>query len=325
MRNSVKALALSFILLFITYSVSAATCAELCDEELDYIYFESACLATLMKSTYCKDIGGTIVCFFQPKNPSTDPDDCERTNCWCWKGEPCEESVEKCEFHCLGLGCAISKTVQCTCTCNTPGGVVEITEYSYNIDECLAKCGGVCGGYANCGMLFEDCPACCADYCENGGHDFHGSELAPKRCKQVCEGKCGFNLGIMGLYEALLYASITFAALIFTVCAIRFITAEYVDSKEKSKRCMIYVIMGLIIIGAASELVKIIWNPPVSQCIEEGGKCMPNPCSEYIDCTSLPYDCGEGYYCCEGECTTEIEICGVYLEPITEGVTVEEV
>ena len=198
------------------------------------------------------------------------------------------------------------KVVHCTCTCKTKEGSVEIEEVSLGEENCLAKCGGVCGGLASCGLADEDCDECCNTFCESTDNSFSGNNDAVARCKQVCKGKCRFNISITDIYKAIMLASIILGALIFAVCGIRFILADDVETKEKSKRCLIYVIAGLIIIGAAVMLVDLIWEPGLisdrPDCVEAGGKCMEKPCSSYDDCTTVSGTCESGY-CCTGECT----------------------
>ncbi len=284
-----------------------------CDKECrDKGYNGGSCDFHCPEGGFCER--GTTDCYYGwvQRNDLDDKAGCDgNRHCCCYRRIKCGDSYEKCQKNCKKYGCKSvrNKLVNCSCVCAIPQSderlVIDVRGYGF--DDCMGVCGGICGSYSVCGNNLKDyCIECCENYCKSEEHDFKNSGAALENCKKACEGKCEYTKGITNIYNGIKIITIIIAALIFAICGIKFITAETTESKARAKRCLVYVVMGLIIVGIALELVNLLYKPitqpttPKQKCEEIGGVCLSVPCEEK-GCSDLNGICEdeEKPHCCK--------------------------
>ncbi|MEA1924435.1 MAG: hypothetical protein U9M95_01045, partial [Candidatus Altiarchaeota archaeon] len=154
---------------------------------------------------------------------------------------------------------------ECVCDCN--GLVLNLISQE---GFCELTCARACGTHTNCR---SDCENCCNDWCSGKGDE----------CVKACLERCQMTSGVDELVEAIKSAVIIIAAIIFALCSIQYLIAGNPESRDWAKKCITYVIIGLIILGLALLIVELFGG-----MVEPGGKCVRT-----ISCDDLCK--GEGY------------------------------
>jgi len=158
--------------------------------------------------------------------------------------------------------------VGCSCECpRAPtdefAGFTSKTIYTSGTNEtnCQAACGGICGGTSQCGLnpLGGDCDSCCNTYC---------SGVTPPEAKTTCVDNCrevcGLKSFMIEIASVLSYIAIVVAAVLFAVCGIRLLTADDPETRNSAKKCILYIIVGLIVIGLAASIVTLFTEIEIS-------------------------------------------------------------
>ena len=123
-----------------------------------------------------------------------------------------------------------------------------------NETTCQDSCGGICGGTSHCGLNLggDDCETCCNDYCSEVTPD-----EAKEPCKENCQNICEVKSTIIGIASMLSYIAVTIVAVIFAICGIRFLTSDDPESREASKKCILYLIIALVLISVSALIVAL--------------------------------------------------------------------
>ncbi len=143
--------------------------------------------------------------------------------------------------------------VKCICKCN--GKIIHAIGYSDS--QCASNCGAICGGSTR---LAGDCDTRCTDdYCENNDVMDCSSTGESSACKSGCESSCRKacrnNSSTYNLISALQYLLLAIAAVILAGCGLRFITSDEAEQRDEAKKCILFIIMILILLGIAKPLV----------------------------------------------------------------------
>lgn len=158
------------------------------------------------------------------------------------------------------------KIIGCSCECpegqtDEFAGFKTKTLYTNGTNEsnCQAACGGICGGMSHCGLSLlsgEDCNTCC-----NTSSNAYCSGVTPPEAKIPCiincKQVCGVKSLIVGLASMFSYFAVAVAAVLFAVCGIRLLTADDPETREAAKKCILYVIIGLVIIAISALIVAL--------------------------------------------------------------------
>jgi len=141
-------------------------------------------------------------------------------------------------------------------TCSCYGQTSEASGSSLSTAE--YQCGSVCGGLTYCGKGGQDCDSCCSYYCSGAGLD---SQSGVMGCLNSCERSCGSNGFFYDLTELFIAITLVIAAVIFAACGLKFIISDEPDSRKQAKRCLIYVVAALILLGIAGAIVGMFYGP----------------------------------------------------------------
>lgn len=148
------------------------------------------------------------------------------------------------------------KPVACACSCE--GVLIESPVHEDDYEKCPELCSKQCAGLTDCGRADENCGSCCSSYCQNAGLPLEGVAA----CEASCEDACDFNRAIYGLINVIRYIALAIAAVVFAVCGLRFIISEDPESRRQAKRCFLYIIFALTLIGIAQALVSLFYERP---------------------------------------------------------------
>ncbi|OYT27306.1 MAG: hypothetical protein B6U97_02000 [Candidatus Altiarchaeales archaeon ex4484_96] len=171
-------------------------------------------------------------------------------------------------------------TYECWCYDNGLSGIGSTLEIR------MENCGRACGGLTYCPTLeYMDCVTCCDVYCSFSGLE-EGIPL--DSCIDSCHKTCYSKNMLVEIYEAIKYIIIFIAAMMFAVCAIWFILSDKPESRDKAKGCMIYAIIGLIVVGLAIPLVQLIYEITLPTDVGPGYSCASLIGDAIISC----YDAG---------------------------------
>ena len=148
-----------------------------------------------------------------------------------------------------------------TCSCHgesltASGSSLSMAEY---------QCGSVCGGLTYCGKGGADCDSCCSSYCSGAGLD---STSGVSGCTNQCTNSCGSNRFVHDLTDLFVAIALIVAALAFAACGIKFITSDEPGSRRQAKKCIIYVIAALVLLGLAGAMVGVFYEPTVQNCMD---------------------------------------------------------
>ena len=150
------------------------------------------------------------------------------------------------------------------CSCNCPEaptdkfiGFNTKTIYTNGTNEtnCQEYCGGMCGGMSHCGLNIlsgNDCDTCCNTYC-SGVTPPEAKPSCIKNCKEVC----GVKSNLMGIASMFSYFAVAVVAVLFAVCGIRLLTADDPEAREVAKKCILYLLIALVLIGIAALIVAL--------------------------------------------------------------------
>jgi len=206
-----------------------------------------------------------------------------------------------------GLGFSVHSA---TCACYGQG--LEASGSSLSAAE--YQCGAYCGGLTHCGKGGEECDSCCTDYCRDADLS---NENETKGCINSCKNSCGSNRFFHDLAGLFIAITLVIAVVILTGCGLRFITSDDLEARKKAKRCLIYVIAALIILGLAGAIIDMVYEPSGGPGGTTTTTLIEAPCSH----TTLE-TCEDGGTCwwddVEGICNecgtaeTIIESCGDY-------------
>jgi len=170
-------------------------------------------------------------------------------------------------------------TAECDCKCYGE----EIKESATSEEICYEECGRKCGARAG---FTKDCITNCNTvYCvldpDRVTSAAHTTELIDG-CKAACKQRCELNsliIGPSGIVTVLRYGIMLIAATIFAICALRFLLSDDPGKRTEAKKCFIYVITGVIIVGAASLIPRVL--------LISGGAVEPRlACSSCEECTA---------------------------------------
>ncbi len=187
----------------------------------------------------------------------------------------------------------------CECECN--GMILHVAAQEGN---CKRVCERACGANTNCPTKENpECEDCCNNWCSGFGLD----------CIDACTERCNAVSSIKEVIDSIKLIVIIVAAIIFAICGIEYLVGDPA-LRNKSKRCIIYVVIGLIIVGIALELVNLIYKPitPKQKCEDIGGVCLSVPCEEK-GCSDLNGICEdeEKPHCCKCDGGGETEISAI--------------
>ena len=120
------------------------------------------------------------------------------------------------------------------------------------------NCGRACGGLTDCPRKEDrECESCCDAYC---GEANFGSEKALYGCMESCVKTCSSKSMLVEIYEAIKLVVVIAAALMFALCGIFYLLSDKPESRDKAKGCIVYSIIGLVVVGLGPELVKLIYE-----------------------------------------------------------------
>jgi len=149
------------------------------------------------------------------------------------------------------------------CSCECPEGPMDEfvgfddqTVYTTGINEsnCQETCGGICGGMSHCGLNLasSDCDTCCDTYC---------SGVTPPEaktpCIDNCKEVCGVKSRLVEIASILSYFAVAIVAVLFAVCGIKLLTSDDPETREAAKKCIIYLLIALVLIGISALIVAL--------------------------------------------------------------------
>ncbi len=181
---------------------------------------------------------------------------------------------------------------ECVCDCN--GLILHLVSQE---GFCELTCARACGAHTNCPTEEQpDCDKCCGDWCSGKGNE----------CVEACMERCQMTSGIDDLIKAIKSAVIIIAAIIFALCSIQYMIAGNPESRNWAKKCITYVIIGLIIIGLALLIVELFGG----MVEPSGDKCVRDEsCDELCGREGYSNDAGATCYSnddctlkCSGKC-----------------------
>ena len=143
--------------------------------------------------------------------------------------------------------------VACSCGCH--GVLLEAPIHEDDYSNCPELCSRKCAGFTDCKA---DCGNCCSDYCQNAGLPSEGVAA----CEDSCDDACKFNSTIYGLIDLVRYIAIAVAAVVFAVCGLKFLVSDDPESRRGAKRCFMYIIFAIILLGVAEALVGLFYEIP---------------------------------------------------------------
>ena len=141
---------------------------------------------------------------------------------------------------------------ECVCDCN--GRILHLVSQEGN---CELTCARACGTHTNC---VSNCESCCATWCSGKGDE----------CVEACLERCQLTSSVNELIESIKSAAIIIAAIIFILCSIQYLIAGNPESRDWAKKCITYVVIGLIILGLALYIVELLdgmVEPGVENCV----------------------------------------------------------
>jgi len=150
------------------------------------------------------------------------------------------------------------------CSCDCPEGPTDefvgfMTKTIYtngtNETNCQETCGGICGGMSHCGLNLlsgEDCDTCCDTYCSG----VTPSE-AKTPCTDNCKEVCGVKSNLVEIASVLSYLAVAIVAVLFAVCGIKLLTSDDPETREAAKKCILYLIIALVLIGISALIVAL--------------------------------------------------------------------
>ncbi len=153
------------------------------------------------------------------------------------------------------------KIVSCFCKCPGPDGSIKVLHTNGTEEgNCQETCGGLCGGMSSCGLnpAGTDCDTCCGNYC----YSVTPAE-AKTSCIDNCLNVCGVKSLVMETVSMFSYIAVAIAVTLFAICGIRFLTADDPESRDTAKKCILYIIIALVIIGIASLIVALFAGPQI--------------------------------------------------------------
>ncbi len=156
------------------------------------------------------------------------------------------------------------------CSCDCPAGPTDEfvgfttkTVYTNGTNEtnCQETCGGICGGMSHCGLnlLGSDCDTCCNTYC-SGVTPTEAKTPCIDNCKEVCEVKSN----LMEITSILSYFAVAIVAVLFAVCGIKLLTSDDPETREAAKKCILFLIIALVLIGIAALIVALFTGISIS-------------------------------------------------------------
>ena len=156
-------------------------------------------------------------------------------------------------------------TYNCKCYDNELSGTGSTQEIREE------NCGRACGVLTHCPTEGNmDCNSCCEGYCNFAGLE---SNNAIKGCGDSCVKTCKSKKTGIELYETIKLIAIIFASVIFAVCGILFLISDNPESRNKSKGCIFYVIIGLIVVGLSTPLIDLIYKLTLPGGVGPGTSC----------------------------------------------------
>jgi len=144
-----------------------------------------------------------------------------------------------------------------TCTCDDQP--LEASGSSFSRAE--YQCGSLCGGLTKCGMAEPDCVLCCPDYCKGSKGIGPPTGYYLTGCTDSCELSCRSNKFVNDLTNLFVAITLVIAVVMFAACGLKFITSDEPESRKQAKRCLIYVVVALILIGIAGAIVGVFYGP----------------------------------------------------------------
>jgi len=148
------------------------------------------------------------------------------------------------------------EVVPCQCSCN--GQFIESPVHEDDSAKCPELCGKQCAGFTDCGRAGEDCGSCCSSYCQNAGLPAGGVNA----CRVSCRDACSFNSIIYELIDVIRVIALVIAAAVFAICGLRILVSEDPESRREAKKCFVYLIFAIVLLGIAQALVGLFYEVP---------------------------------------------------------------
>ena len=149
-----------------------------------------------------------------------------------------------------------SMPVACSCSCH--GSTIESPVNEDDYEKCPELCGKKCAGFTDCK---EDCTSCCSSYCQDAGLPSEGVAA----CEDSCEDACSFNSTTYGLIDMIRYIAIAVAAIVLAACGLKFLVSDDPESRREAKRCFLYLLFAITLLGIAQVLVGLFYDIPETE------------------------------------------------------------
>ena len=147
------------------------------------------------------------------------------------------------------------------------------------------NCGRACGGLTACPLEdYEDCTKCCEEYWCDKEESGLTSDDEVRGCMESCVKTCSSKSMLVEIYEAIKLVVVIAAALMFALCGIFYLLSDKPESRDKAKGCMVYSIIGLVVVGLAIPLVELIYELTLPAGIGPGISCISVIGDAVADC-----------------------------------------
>jgi len=131
-------------------------------------------------------------------------------------------------------------------------------------ESCYRQCGIACGSLT---WVSADCVVSCnsaTGYCNPT--DVTATALGG-RVREGCRGSCEKTCEILAMEgtatDTLRTIALVVAAVVLAICGLKFLLSEDPSSRDEGKKCVMYVIVALIVVGISFHLVELFYGPEV--------------------------------------------------------------
>jgi len=186
---------------------------------------------------------------------------CELTD----QGKKCRCSLvqacaEECKESPTGESyCEYEKNFRCEGHYNCTDGATPNVSCG-SVPECKVRCAEACGRRTECGDECEDC--CKREMCSKANY----SREEVEACTSTCEGTCKMRKSVCDIESILTNLAIWIAVAMFTFNAFQLLVSADPEGRDKAKKGIFYVLIGLILFFVTVSLVNYLYGGPDFVC-----------------------------------------------------------
>jgi len=151
------------------------------------------------------------------------------------------------------LSVSVSGIKHCECTCH--GNITHAD--GANEERCYRQCGIACGSLTDKSV---DCEKSCdsnTGYCKEPEVDGDMGDKVRDGCRVSCKNTCEVLAMEGTATETLRTIALVVAAVVLAICGLTSLLSTDPSSRDMGKKCVMYVILALIIVGLSLSLVRI--------------------------------------------------------------------